>query len=576
MSSRRKSVIQHRQVPKAQEVHFQQPQFLQGRHHILADHGVVVFRQRHVLVYRPPGDDHAGGVSGGVAGHPLQGPGGVDELFHPLVGVIQLPQRLAQAQSVLQGDMQGTGAAGHLLGDLIHLGVGDIHDPAYVPDDATSRHGAEGDDLSHMVVTILAADVVHHLAPAGIAEIHVDIRHADPLRIQKPLKVEAVFHRVDVGDAQAIADHAARRASAPRPHGNPGALSIADEIGDDEEIVGEAHFLDHVLLVSQLLPVALIRPIPLPVTLITELFKIGEAVISRRQLELRQVVLSKCKFQAAHLRDLNRILQRPLKGAEEGPHLLLATQVEVPRLIAHPVLIVDGLSGLDAQQHIVGLSVLPAQIVGVVGADHGDAGLLVDAQHPLVHRPLVRNTVVLELQIKSFRSKQLRKLQGTALCVFILAVAQPPRDLAGETRAEGNEAAAVLPQQLHVDPGLDVKSLRPGGGHQIGQIPVTLLVLAQQHQMAALGIELMDLVEPGPTLRRHVDLAADNGLDLRRLAGAVEVDGAVHDAVIRDGAGSLAHGLHHRGQVPDAAGAVQEAELRMHMEMNEGHGLSPF
>ena len=83
--------------------------------------------------------------------------------------------------------------------------------------------------------------------------------------------------------------------------------------------------------------------------------------------------------------------------------------------------------------------------------------------------------------------------------------------------------------------------------------------------MAAFGVELVDLVEPGAALGRHVDLAADDGLDALRLAGPVEVNDAVHNAMVRDGAGGLPHGLHHAGQVLDAAGAVQEAVFRMDM-----------
>ena len=83
--------------------------------------------------------------------------------------------------------------------------------------------------------------------------------------------------------------------------------------------------------------------------------------------------------------------------------------------------------------------------------------------------------------------------------------------------------------------------------------------------MAALGVELMDLVEAGPALRGHVDLAADDGLDALHLAGPVKVDGAVHDAVVRDGTGGLAHVFHDLRQVLDTAGAVQQAVLRMHM-----------
>ncbi|MPN05745.1 hypothetical protein SDC9_152998 [bioreactor metagenome] len=72
---------------------------------------------------------------------------------------------------------------GHLLGDGVHLGIGHTKHPPHVPDHAPGRHSAEGHDLGHMVVSILSAYVVHHLAPAHVAEVHVDIRHADPLRV---------------------------------------------------------------------------------------------------------------------------------------------------------------------------------------------------------------------------------------------------------------------------------------------------------------------------------------------------------------------------------------------------------
>ena len=188
-----------------------------------------------------------------------------------------------------------------------------------------------------------------------------------------------------------------------------------------------------------------------------------------------------------------------------------------------------------------------------------------NAQDALIHHPLLPDTVVLELQIKPLRPEQLRQFLGIPFGVVVLTVPQPPGNLSGQASTQGNEAAAVLTQQLQVDSGLDVKALRPPDGDQVGKVPIPLLILAQQYQMTALGIELMDLVEPGPALGCDVDLTADDGLDPRRLAGPVEIDDAVHDAVIRDGAGGLAHALDDLRQVLDAAGAVQEAKLRMHM-----------
>src|SRR5699024_870298 len=92
---------------------------------------------------------------------------------------------------------------------------------AHVPDGSPGGHGAEGDDLGHPVVAVLPADVVHDLVPAGVAEVHVNIRHAHPLGVQEPLEVQAVLHGVDVGDVEAVGDHAAGGAAPARAHGDP-------------------------------------------------------------------------------------------------------------------------------------------------------------------------------------------------------------------------------------------------------------------------------------------------------------------------------------------------------------------
>ena len=126
----------------------------------------------------------AGGVGGGVAGHPLQRLGGVDELFLTVGSRSRTSpaECLDRARGVFRVMCR---AVGHLLGDDVHLGVGHVQRPAHVPDGGPGGHGAEGDDLGHMVIAVLPADVVHHLTPAGVAEVHIDIGHGYPLRVQE-------------------------------------------------------------------------------------------------------------------------------------------------------------------------------------------------------------------------------------------------------------------------------------------------------------------------------------------------------------------------------------------------------
>ena len=130
----------------------------------------------------------------------------------------------------------------------------------------------------------------------------------------------------------------------------------------------------------------------------------------------------------------------------------------------------------------------------------------------------------------------------------------------------------MLPQQVQVDAGLDVKALDVRLADHIGQVAVACLVLAQQHQVAGLRVKLMLLVKSCTV--GHIHLAADNGMDTLLLAGAVEVHRAVHDAVVGDSAGVLPHGLHQCRQVADAARAIQQTVFRMDMEVNKGHGVT--
>ena len=211
------------------------------------------------------------------------------------------------------------------------------------------------------------------------------------------------------------------------------------------------------------------------------------------------------------------------------------------------------------------LGVLLSEIMGIVGADHGDAGLLMDFQDGLVHQLLITDAVILQFQIEAVRAEQLRHFQRVGLGVVILSIPQTAGDLTGQTRGQGDQSPGVFPQQVLVDPGLHIEALCPRKGHHVGEIAVALLIFAQQHQMAALAVEFVDFIKPGAALRGYIDLAADDGLDPLRLAGPVEVDDAVHDAVIRNGAGGLPHGLHNSRQLLDLAEAVQQAELRMHV-----------
>ena len=144
-----------------------------------------------------------------------------------------------------------------------------------------------------MIVAVLAAHILHDLAAARIAEVHVDIRHGHTLGIQKALEKEAVFHRLDVRDGKAVGNDAARRAAAPRADRNANALGIADKVRHNEKVVDKAHALDHVLLIFELRTLLLRSlAVALGKAVRAEFFEVSERSVALGHLEFRQVVLA--------------------------------------------------------------------------------------------------------------------------------------------------------------------------------------------------------------------------------------------------------------------------------------------
>ena len=371
-------VIQHRQVTQTQEVHLQKAQFLQRDHVELADDGIVIPRQGHVFIDRTLGDDHTGGVGGGMARHTLQSAGSVDELADTLIPLIEVGELAAHLQSIVQRNVEG---GRHKFCHHIHLGVGHVEGTAHIADGATGGHSTKGDDLGHAVIAVLLADIVHHLAAACVAEVHINIGHGHALGVQEALKIEVVGHGVYVRNIKTIGHHRACGTASARANGNAAIFSITDKVGDNEEIVGKAHLLDHLDLVGKLGAIfLLLSAIAIHKALVAELAKIGGGIKAGRQREFRQVVLTESEFQITPLGNTYRVLHGLIVAGEQRRHLLGGAEIELLRLIAHAVFIVHRLACLNAQKNIVALSILGAEIVGIVGADQGDARFLMHPQ----------------------------------------------------------------------------------------------------------------------------------------------------------------------------------------------------
>ena len=188
---------------------------------------------------------------------------------------------------------------------------------------------------------------------------------------------------------------------------------------------------------------------------------------------------------------------------------------------------------------------------------------------------LLGHAVVLKLQVKIAPAKDPLIPQGGLPGPLIVPPGQGPGDFPRQAGGKGDKPLVVLPQQVQVHPGLAVKALHPGLGDQGQQVVVAGLVLAEQHQVAVLPVQLVDLVKPGAP--GHIHLAAQNGLDAPLFCRLIKFDHAVHTAVVGDGHRRLAHFLGGVQKPLHAAGAVEQAVFRVYMQVGKGHRplLSP-
>lgn len=124
----------------------------------------------------------------------------------------------------------------------------------------------------------------------------------------------------------------------------------------------------------------------------------------------------------------------------------------------------------------------------------------------------------------------------------------------------------ILLKKLLIYTRLGIKALHEGSGHHLDEVLIAGLILAEQDKMVV-AVDFVDFIEAGAG--GHIDLTADDRLDACLFCGLIELDTAVHDAVVRDGDGALTTLLDAVHKLVDTAGTVQQAVFGMDVEMNE-------
>ena len=378
-----------------------------------------------------------------------------------------------------------------------------------------------------------------------------------------------IANGIHARDAQAIGSQAARTGAAPGTDGDIDAARIPDKVIDNEIIIDVSHLFNDGLLIGQPFPHVLRRvsPIAAVQTFLAQAVKIRAVVLPARRFELRELRLAEFQLHLAAPGDLPRIVDGFRHIRKQGAHLLLRFIVEFLGIKREAVFFLYRVVRLDTEQDAVHLAVFPRNIMTIVRRHKGNIQFAGKADELRVHIFLLAQAMVLQLQIEIPLAENFLIAHSGRLRFLVIVCKKRARDLPRQTGGERNQPFMVLPEQLEIHTRLAVEAFQPGARDKLRQIPVALVVLAEQNQVAVFAIQLMDFVEPGAL--RHIDLTANNRPDAPFLCLFIKLHRTVHHTVIGDGDCFVPTRLRHIQQPLDPARTVQQAVFRVQMKMGK-------
>ena len=245
-------------------------------------------------------------------------------------------------------------------------------------------------------------------------------------------------------------------------------------------------------------------------------------------------------------------------------HLFFALYIILPAFITHPVFIGKLLSGLQAQQNIMGSLILPVCIMDIVGGNQFNAQFLAHLHQGRVDRLLLRNAMILQFQEKVSLPETFLVFQCSFLCLIIKSLYNITLYLSCQTGRQGNDSFMVPVQNFHIYTGFIVISFRKATAYNFYQIFIAFVIFRQKYQMIVAILPAgYFLVKTG--IRCHINLTPQNGIDSCSLGLFIEINNTVHNTMVGDGTGRHAQFLNTFYIFFDFVGSVQETVLRMDM-----------
>ena len=402
-----------------------------------------------------------------IAWHSLQSHGQIQQPSDLTVFAVHPLQR-RRFQCLPHRDIQ---FARNRLGHRIHLGIRHAEHPPHIPHGGTGSQRSESDNLRDMIPAVTATDIINHLIPADITKVHINIRHTNPFRIEKPLKKQVKTDRIHIGNAQQIGHQAPRTGSAPRTHRNLFAFGKTDIVLHDQEIIVIPHTADYRKFVFHPFPVHPFfvmdkikfsrRFAPLK-TKQRQCAQVTFGALSRRHGKFRQMNLPETEIKPATLGNPGAVFDRFRISRKKRCHFLGGFIVEFLGFKPDGGAVRKARVGLNGQKHRLRFGVLLFKVVTVIGGHHRQPKSSGERNQHREDLAFFRQTVVLKLNIKMIRPENIRKGLGGTLGLFGVSGNQRARDLPGKAGRQRNKSLVITEKQFHIHPRFGIEAFRKG------------------------------------------------------------------------------------------------------------------
>ncbi len=293
--------------------------------------------------------------------------------------------------------------------------------------------------------------------------------------------------------------------------------------------------------------------------------------VAGRNLELRKRIRHFLQPQAAALGNIEGAGEHFGRILEHAVHLVVVLDEELGALELHASGVVNGLAGLDAQHDVLGVGVVFAEVMAIVGGHQRQAKIFFQLEEAGMDAVLHLQTLILDFQKEVFFAENIGERSGGRARSIVVILHQAFGNFALEASGEADQSAGMLGEKLLADPRLVIKAMQRSLRRDLDQIAVAFFVFGEHQQMVvgvAFGRRAMVV------FLADIEFAADDRLHARMLGCVDKMDCAKNIAMVGHGHGGHAQLLHALAKLFDITGAVQQGVVRVQVQVDElGHGV---